>query len=833
MTSLDTYNAKRDFKKTREPAGEIGRATGNSFMVQKHAATRLHWDFRLELDGVLLSWAVTRGPSTNLADKRLAVRTEDHPLSYATFEGTIPKTEYGGGTVMLWDRGTWEPEGDPRDGLKKGKLHFTLHGERMKGEWVLVRLKPEVKRENWLMRKVEDEHAVGDLVAEHVTSVSTGRTLEEIAAGIEASTPPLVPPRSGRGTSKKGSATSPSPSGEGRETTRSGGPGVGASPPPPFQMPQLATLVDTPPTGNNWLHETKYDGYRALLAVGGGKCIAYTRSGLDWTDRFKSIAEAAARLPCAAALIDSEIVALDEHGKPSFGALQAALKDGGPLIAFAFDLLSLDGVDLTGKPLIERKEALAKLFEGIVPPLHYAEHVRGGGEKMFAALCAGGYEGLVSKAADSRYKGGRSGNWLKAKCLLRQEFVIAGWSESDKGRGFASLLLGVNDAEGLRYAGRVGTGFDDRTLTDLTARLAKLAVETSPYSHRLTALQRKGAHYVRPELVAEIAFTEFTSDGSLRHPSFLGLRADKPASEVVRESAAVYPSPSGEGRGSGVKISSPDRIIFPEIGLTKGALANYYETIADAMMPDLKRRAISLVRCPQGRAKQCFFQKHDSGMFPDSVHRVEVAESDGKTEPYLYVEDSAGLLACVQMGTIEFHGWGSRVDDLERPDRLVIDLDPDPLVNFEVVKLAAVVVRDRLKALGLDSAPMLSGGKGVHVVVPLVPRAEWPEVKAWAKAFAESLQKEQPEVFIATMSKAKRAGKIFVDYLRNQRGATAVLPYSVRARDGAGVAVQLDWAQLATITAGNAFSAADPAAVLAQAQRQRTPAKAHPLPAMK
>ena len=889
VTSLDTYNSKRDFKKTAEPAGEIGRATGNSFMVQKHAATRLHWDFRLELDGVLLSWAVTRGPSSNPEDKRLAVRTEDHPLGYATFEGTIPKAEYGGGTVMLWDRGTWDPEGDPRDGLKKGKLHFTLHGERMKGEWLLVRLKPEGKRENWLMRKVDDAFATGDLVAEHVTSVATGRSLEDIASGLAAPLPPPAPPQGGGG-KKKAKAAAPLPDGEGRETA-SAGPGVGlargrkpepAEVPPPsppvpgggkkakapaFQPPQLATLVDTPPAGNSWLHETKYDGYRALLAVGGGKCVAYTRSGLDWTAKFRVVADAAAALPCTSALLDAEIVALDEHGKPSFGALQAALKDGGPLIAFAFDLLSLDGDDLTAKPLIERKEALKTLLQGVAPPLHFAEHVRGGGEKMFAALCAGGYEGVVSKAADSRYKGGRSGNWLKAKCLHRQEFIIAGWSESDKGRGFASLLLGVNDSEGLRYAGRVGTGFDDRTLKELTTKLAELAVDKSPYAHKLTAMARKGAHYVRPELVAEIAFTEFTGDGSLRHPSFLGLRADKPASEVVRETAA--PLPAGEGRetrasarpgdgaspkkearptpgpaapslapplkgrgeqGSGVVISSPDRVVFPELGMTKGALANYYEMIAEAMMPDLARRAISLVRCPQGRAKQCFFQKHDSGMFPDSVHHVEVAESDGKTEPYLYVEDSAGLLACVQMGTIEFHGWGSRVDDLERPDRLVIDLDPDPLVNFEVVKLAAVLVRDRLKTAGLESAPMLSGGKGVHVVVPLVPRAEWPEVKAWAKAFAEGLQAEQPEAFIATMNKAKRSGKIFVDYLRNQRGATAVLPFSVRAREGAGVAVPLDWAQLATVTAGNAFSAADPAAVLAQAQRKRIPAKAHPLP---
>ncbi len=806
--TLDSYNAKRDFAKTREPAGKVGRSAGNSFIVQKHAASRLHWDFRLELDGVLLSWAVTRVPSADPSVKRLAVRTEDHPLSYATFEGTIPKGEYGGGTVMLWDRGTWENESDPREGVKKGKLHFTLTGERMKGEWVLIRLKPEGKAENWLLGKIADAFAGGDL--EFETGVGSGLTMAEIAGGVA---PPRAPP--------KGKVT---------KAVKS----RAKATPPSFQSPQLATLVDTPPTGNDWLHETKYDGYRALLAIGGGSCVAYTRSGLDWTDKFRTVADAAAALPCDTALIDCEICALDDAGKPGFSALQAALKDGGPIVAFAFDLLSLDGEDLVGAPLTDRKARLAKLLADASPPLHYAEHVRGGGEKMFAAMCAGGYEGVVSKRADARYRGGRSGNWLKAKCTHRQEFIIAGWSASEKGRGFASLLLGVHEDGRLRYAGRVGTGFDDRTLTDLTTRLEALATDVSPFAEKLPALARRGAHFVRPELVAEVAFTEFTADGHLRHPSFLGLRGDKAAAEVVLEVPAEMPRKAArkvQRQSSGVVISSPDRIVFPELGLTKGALAAYYEALAPAMLPDLARRAISLVRCPQGRAKQCFFQKHDSGMFADSVHSVVIAESDGKTEPYLYVEDAAGLLACVQMGTIEFHGWGSRVDDLERPDRLVIDLDPDEAVSFEAVKLAAQLVRDRLKTRGLDSWPMLTGGKGVHVVVPLVPRAEWPEVKAWAKAFAESLEAEAPDAFVSVMSKAKRKGRIFVDYLRNQRGATAVLPWSVRAREGAGVAAPLTWAELGDAASGHAFSAADVAGVLAQAGRKREVARARVLPA--
>ena len=590
--------------------------------------------------------------------------------------------------------------------------------------------------------------------------------------------------------------------------------------PPAFREPQLATLVDTPPIGNGWLHETKYDGYRALLAVGGGRAVAYTRSGLDWSERFAPVTAAAAQLPCGSALIDGEIVALDEHGRPSFSTLQGALKDGGALLCFVFDLLELDGEDLAPLPLTERKARLATLLQDAPPVLHYAEHVRGGGEGVFAALCSNGYEGIVSKKAEAAYKPGRAGSWLKAKCTKRQEFVIGGWSASDKGRGFASLLLGVQEAGGLRYVGRVGTGFDDRTIADLTARFEKLSRDTPPFAAKLPTLARRGAHWVRPELVAEVAFAEFTGDGILRHASFLGLRGDKPAAEVTRETAAPDLA--------GITVTHPERIVFPELNLTKGALVAYYARVASVMLPELANRPISLVRCPQGRGKACFFQKHDSGMFPDSVHQVDIGEGNGKTEAYLYVTDPAGLLACVQMGTIEFHGWGSRVDALELPDRLVFDLDPDVALTFADVKRGALLIRDRLKKLGLPSAPMLSGGKGVHVVVPLEPKADWPAVKAWSRAFAEMIAADQPDHYVATMSKAKRTGRIFIDWLRNQRGATAVMPFSVRAREGAGVAIPVSWAQLETIDNAGAFTAADPAAVLAQAavklpRLQRTP----------
>ncbi len=845
--SLATYNAKRDFAKSAEPPGKRSKARAKNltFVVQKHDATRLHWDFRLELDGVLLSWAVTRGPSSDLKVRRLAVRTEDHPLDYGGFEGTIPKGEYGGGTVMLWDRGTWEPvDVDPREGVKNGKFHFILHGERMKGEWVLIRLKPDegkkASRENWLLFKIVDEHAGGDdLVATHVTSVATGRGLDEIAAGSNVWAKTKRPLSSSVIPAKAGTRLPPA----GASPKKKRGPGFHrddnkkSGKPPAFREPQLATLVDTPPTGSDWLHETKYDGYRTLLAVGGGQCVAYTRSGLDWTGKFAAVASAAAALPCETALIDGEICAIDASGKPSFSTLQAALQDGGPLVCFAFDLLELDGEDLSGNPLTARKAALAALLDDAPPPLVYAEHVRGGGERMFAALCGAGYEGVVSKRADAPYRAGRSKGWLKSKCTKRQEFVIGGWSTSDKRRGFASLLLGVQRDKGLVYSGRVGTGFDDRTLAMLTEKLAGLAAAAPPFAGKLSAEARRRAHWVRPELVAEIAFAEITADGNVRHASFLGLREDKAAKEVVAEIAVPKPrkpAPAKDGaallEASGVKISSPDREVFPELGLTKQALAEYYALLADAILVDTAGRPVSLVRCPQGRGKACFFQKHDSGMFPASVHHVPVTESDGKVEDYLYVEDAAGLLACVQMGTIEFHGWGSRAADLERPDRLVIDLDPDEALGFDAVKKGALLVRDRLKTLGLDSRPMVTGGKGVHVIAALEPRAEWPEVKAWARAFAESIAAADPANFVATMSKAKRTGRIFIDWLRNQRGATAVMPWSVRARPGAGVAVPLSWDELAGLDSANSWSAADPAAVLAMAKAAKRAPKAKPLP---
>jgi bifunctional non-homologous end joining protein LigD len=802
---LARYNAKRDFAKTAEPAGTLALGHGNSFVVQKHDATRLHWDFRLELNGVLVSWAVTRGPSLDPDEKRLSVRTEDHPLSYGTFEGTIPKGEYGGGTVMLWDRGTWASiKGkDPAKTLGEGHLHFILEGERMKGEWLMIRLKPRGKErgENWLLRKIDDAEAGGtDVLTETaLTSVSTGRTMEEIAENKSV----LSRKREPRAASAKPAA----PGSRRRGSTRQGKAAL-----PPFTEPQLCTLVDAVPTGSAWLHEVKYDGYRALVAVGGGKAKVYTRSGLDWTDKFRAIADAAAELDVGSALIDGEIVAFKD-GRPDFSTLKDAISNAGDMTLFAFDLLALDGEDLTALPNVARKERL----RGILAEsdrIRFAEHILGSGEQLFETMCREGYEGVVSKKADAPYRSARTQAWLKTKCIRRQEFVIVGWTPSDKSRGFRSLLLGVHENGRLRYAGKVGTGFTQAMMNDLRDTLDRL-VRKTPTVDVPKALRTavRGAQWVTPKLVAEIAYAEVTPDGVLRHSSFLGLRGDKPAKDVVVET----PRPAPAAPSVSVKVSSRDRLIFPDSDVTKGDLADYCAQIAPAMLPWVADRPISLVRCPQGRGKKCFFQKHDAGSFGDHVLKVPIREKDGSTEEYLYVTDADGLVACVQMGTIEFHGWGSSVATLERPDRMVFDLDPDEDLDFAVTKRGAEFLRDRLGDLGLASFPLLSGGKGVHVVVPLSPQAEWPQVKDFAHRFAEALAQAEPERFVATMAKAKRKGRIFIDYLRNQRGSTAILPYSARARAGAPVAAPVSWTELRDLDTAARWHVGDAAELLARA----------------
>jgi bifunctional non-homologous end joining protein LigD len=826
---LATYNAKRDFAKTKEPKGEAGRsAAGNSFIVQKHDATRLHWDLRLEVDGVLKSWAVTKGPSPDPDIKRLAVRTEDHPLSYGTFEGTIPKGEYGGGTVMLWDRGTWAPiEGKSAKDLDKGHLHFTLDGERMKGEWLLIRLKkkPGEKRENWLLRKLDDEHVeTGDaLVERELTSVLTGRSMAQIAADRDGSFSlegkkddaflAQMEKAAEHNAAKGGKAKGSKGAAKKQRTMRRD------AARPKFRKPQLATLVDDVPTGNGWMHEIKFDGYRALIAAKGDDVRVFTRSGKDWTDKFGPLVKAIARRDLPPCLIDGEIVANDAKGNPDFSTLQAVLKRGhgeqgarDALVFHAFDLLELGGEDLTALPNIERKERLEALLGDGEGPVHVADHVIGAGEKLYRAMCDAGQEGIIAKKVDAPYRGSRTKTWVKVKCTRRQEFVIVGWKKSSaKGRPFASLLMAQHEGDDLVYKGNVGTGFTADDLDALSSRLARLERKTPPVE--VDTASARGVTWVTPKLVAEVAFAEFTADGNIRQGSYLGLRTDKKAGEVKPERAASAPAPE-----PAVAISSRDRVIFPDSGQTKGDLADYYEAVAAIMLPFAGRRPISLVRCPQGRARKCFFQKHDSGGFGRSVLHVPIAEKDGGTEDYLYVEDATGLLQCVQMGTIEFHGWGSRVADVDLPDRMIFDLDPDEGLDFGDVKDAARDIRDRLADLGLTSFAMLSGGKGVHVVVPLSPGHDWDAHKDFARRFAEALSIAQPDRFTATMSKAKRKGKIFIDWLRNQRGSTAVVPFSARARSGAPVAAPVAWNELAKLDGADAFSIDDAKTLITRAQ---------------
>ena len=803
---LREYRKKRDFSQTAEPEGgeeRAGAATALAFVVQKHAATRLHYDFRLEWEGVLKSWAVTRGPSYDPAEKRLAVRTEDHPLAYGAFEGVIPKGQYGGGTVMLWDQGTWEPVEDFAKGLKNGKLVFRLTGERLIGEWTLVRMKskPGDRAENWLLIKHREEGFSPprfDVLKKFERSVTSGRTMAEIAkdkrlladSDLTANRPKSL-----------GALDSDPP--KPRSTQK--------LPMPKWREPQLATLVDAPPDGEGWLSELKYDGYRTLIAVTGGKARVFTRSGQDWTKKFPGIAEAAAKLDTNGTLIDGEIVAFDDKGRTDFSSLQAAIKAGGEgLTCFCFDLIEVDGKDISQSPLVERKERLEALLGEGSAPLIFSTHIEGHADQVLEQICAAGEEGIVVKRSDEPYSSGRGRSWLKVKCTRRQEFVIGGVSKSDKpNRPFASLLIGVMEEGRLVYRGRVGS-FEGKGLDDLAPEIEKRLRKTSPFES-LPRDARKGAIYVEPDLVAEISFAEFTSDGMVRHGVFKGLRQDKAAADVVLEKPAGGTMLAHETRTSfaGVKLSSADKVVFEDGEVTKADVAAHYERVAERFMAYSGNRLLSLVRCPDGAAGECFFQKHGHRGFPKQFKRLPVTESDGKKDDYLYADELAAVIAGVQMGTLEFHIWGSHIDRLEQPDRIVFDLDPDEGLDFGDVREASFDLRERLEKLGLQTVPMLTGGKGIHVIAPLQRRAEWPEVKAFARGFARMISSDEPERYVSQASKAKRKGRIFVDWLRNERGATAIAPYTTRARPGAPVATPVSWDELARLEAANLFRIGD------------------------
>jgi bifunctional non-homologous end joining protein LigD len=811
---LREYRRKRDFSSTPEPSGgETTPADGHSFVVQEHAATRLHYDFRLEMEGVLRSWAVPKGPSLDPADKRLAVQTEDHPVEYGDFEGVIPRDEYGAGPVVLWDRGRWEPEGDPLRGYREGRLKFRLHGEKLRGGWALVKTRGRGGRDadrSWLLFKLNDGEARRgvDIVGKHPESVASGRTLDEVATG----------------TSTRSRAARAKRPAEGAVAPKTKGSAL-----PDFVEPELATLTDEAPAGDEWLHEMKFDGYRILCRVDDGRVRLLSRRENDWTDRLPDLVRAASALPVRRALLDGEIAVALPGGHTSFQALQnlmSGVRGGGRLTYFVFDLLHLDGEDLGALPLEERKRRLAEILAaGGTDPIVYSDHVVGSGPAFYAEACRKGLEGILSKRRDAAYRPGRGRDWLKVKCRHEQEVVIGGYTPPQGSRvGLGALLVGVHDEEGrLQYAGKVGTGFSDATLEELTRRLKGLEQQGRPFASSPPGADR--AHWVRPALVAQVTFGEWTSDGRMRHPSFLGLREDKAAREVVREKpverveavgakgekSARAPrapkdprgarspkrpaAPEGEATVAGVRLTHPDRVLYEPPGTTKRDLATYYVSVESRILPHLEGRPLALVRCPDGAHKECFFQKHAGHYAPKELRRVTIPEAK-KLGEYLVVDDLRSLVGLVQMGVLELHTWGSRLERLEQPDLLVFDVDPDEGLPWERVVEATVLVRARLE--GLDFATFLkaTGGKGLHVVAPLRPRAGWDEVSGFAQALALDIVRKEPKAYTAEASKARRKGKIFVDYLRNHRGASAVVPYSTRARAGAPIAVPLSWEEL-------------------------------------
>ncbi len=823
---LRQYWKKRDFKNTPEPKGKAAPTHGRlRFVIQKHAASRLHYDFRLELDGTLKSWAVPKGLSLDPSQKRLAVHVEDHPLDYASFEGVIPAGQYGGGTVLLWDRGYWEPIGDPGSSYRRGRLKFILHGEKLHGIWNLVRMgrRQEAGKENWLLIKEQDvEVRKGKRrqVTDQLTkSVASGRSIEDIASGDHAVWQ-----------SNKSSATRKRAATNRRPVNHALAPGSRKAPQVEWVAPQLATFVTTPPAGEEWVHELKYDGYRILCRANGDGVTLLTRNGHDWTAKLPHIAAAVATLPFTSAWLDGEVVALLPNGRPSFQALQNAFDAGADksLRYFVFDLLYLDGQDLRSVPLVERKKLLSILFTDNQPSalIRYSDHIIGQGDRAFAEACRNGMEGLIAKRADAPYIAGRNRHWVKMKCGRRQEFVIGGFTDPSGSRSaFGALLLGVYDAQGqLQFAGRTGTGFSQRSLKELHARLKKLEQTASPFVNPPGGSHGRGIHWVRPNLVAEVAFAEWTNDGQLRQASFHGLREDKEPRAVVHErpdpgtSREVSATPPGfrssRRRGTvkrqpashagssdgpavvgGVMLTHPDRILFPEQRVTKLALARYYESISDRIVPHLEDRPLTVVRCPEGYTKECFYQKHANDRIPEAIGRVEIPGDNG-TDCYMVADSLEALVGLVQMGVLELHTWGSKRDKLERPDRIVLDLDPDPAVEWPSVIEGAQLLRTLLDELNLASFVKTTGGKGLHIAVPLQRVHTWDEVKTFSKALADHLARMIPDRFLANMSKRKRKGKIFVDYLRNARGATAVAAFSTRARPGAPLSVPLAWDEL-------------------------------------
>jgi bifunctional non-homologous end joining protein LigD len=777
---LEEYIRKRNFERTGEPGNQPEESGENlKFVVQHHLARSDHFDFRLEWDGVLLSWAVPKGPSYNPRDKRLAVQVENHPLEYRNFEGTIPKGEYGGGTVMIWDEGTWNPLADVDEGLRLGSLKFVLHGRRLKGKWALVRMKAKDEKEknNWLLLKEKDEYVQpSDGISHFTTSVRTGRTMEEIEAG----------------TAEKFTHN-------------------------PFQKTevQLAKMVNKVPEGNDWLYEVKYDGYRILAYLEGNRVRLMTRNGNDYTERFPEVASSLIDLAAGRAMVlDGEMTVTDDNGRTDFQALQNYMRHptGKNLTYIIFDLLALDGEDFRQHPLIERKKALETLMEGTPKNLHYSQHIAGRGEECFQAARQANLEGIVGKKEDSVYSGTRNGDWIKLKCEKRQEFVIGGYTQTDKKEsGISSLLLGVYEGDNLIYVGRAGTGLSARSMAELESKFAGIKSEASPFMNPPRVRSNEKITWLEPKLAAEIKFAEWTSEGLLRQASFKGLRTDKDPKTIRKETpnddsfheSAESREKSMEDEQSelvveGVKITHPDKILFENPDITKADVVQYYEQVASRMLPYVSNRLLSIVRCPKGISQACFFKKHP-GPGSQGVVTLKVPNSNGEEEEYFYIKDISGLISEAQMGTLEFHTWGSRVDSLEKPDIMVFDLDPDEGMDLGQVRQGVKDVKSIIDQLSLTSFLKTSGGKGYHVVVPFRPSADWERFHDFAKQIAEVMEQKWPDRYTSNIRKEKRKNRIFIDWIRNARGATSIAPYSIRARKGARVSMPIGWDELDTV----------------------------------